>query len=196
MNIEGAKIGFGLTGSFCMYEKIFCEIQNLVDKKAVVYTIFSTNSQNIDCRFGNSKDFIDKAYKLTGNKPITTIEEAEPVGPKNMFDILLIAPCTGNTIAKLANAITDTPVLMAAKSHIRNNKPIVIFLSTNDALGLNLKNIGTLLNTKDIYFVPFGQDNYKTKPKSMVSHINLIVPTIVSAFKNVQIQPIIKNHNT
>lgn len=107
----------------------------------------------------------------------------------------MIAP-TGNTIAKLANAITDTPVLMAAKSHIRNNKPIVIFLSTNDALGLNLKNIGTLLNTKDIYFVPFGQDNYKTKPKSMVSHINLIVPTIVSAFKNVQIQPIIKNHNT
>lgn len=192
MSLEGVRIGIALTGSFCTYDKIFKEIQNIVNEKAIVYTIFSNSSQAINSRFGNADDFMDKAYKLTGNKPILTIEDAEPLGPKNMLDILLIAPCTGNTIAKLANAITDTPVLMAAKGHLRNNKPLVISISSNDSLGLNFKNIGILLNSKNIYFVPFGQDNYKTKPNSIIAHTDLIIETLISALDNKQLQPVIK----
>ena len=129
---------------------------------------------------------------MTGKEPILTIPEAEPIGPKSMLDILVIAPCTGNTLSKLANGISDTPVLMAAKSHLRNNKPLVISLSTNDALGMNLKNIGILLNTKNIYFVPFGQDNYKTKPNSMIARVELLADTIASALSYRQIQPVIQ----
>ena len=128
---------------------------------------------------------------MTGKEPITTIEDAEPIGPKNMFDIMSIIPCTGNTLAKLANGITDTPVLMAAKAHIRNNKPLVISIATNDALGLNLKNIGTLLNTKNIYFVPFGQDSPESKPKSMIAHTHLLKLTLESAMEGQQIQPVV-----
>lgn len=191
MNLENITVGIALTGSFCTFDNIFFEIGNIVKEKAKVITIFSTNSSTIDTRFGNSKDFIDKAYLLTGQKPIMTIKEAEPIGPKNLLDILIIAPCTGNTLAKLATGITDSPVLMAAKAHLRNNKPLVISLSSNDALSMNLKNIGILLNTKNIYFVPFGQDNYKEKPNSMISQTNLIIPTLISALEGKQIQPVI-----
>ena len=122
-----------------------------------------------------------------------TIPEAEPIGPKSMLDILVIAPCTGNTLSKLANGISDTPVLMAAKSHLRNNRPLVISLSTNDALGMNLKNIGILLNTKNIYFVPFGQDNYEKKPNSMIAHVELLPETIKHALMGQQLQPVIRS---
>ena len=115
------------------------------------------------------------------------------MGPKSMLDLLIIAPCTGNTLSKLANGISDTPVLMAAKAHLRNNRPLVIFLSTNDALGMNLKNIGILLNTKNIFFVPFGQDNYLSKPNSMIAHVDLIEDTIEKALGGRQIQPVIKS---
>ncbi|BCN30596.1 dipicolinate synthase subunit B [Anaeromicropila herbilytica] len=190
MKLENKKIGVALTGSFCTYEKVFPQIENLVKEGAHVTTIFSFNSQKIDSRFGKALDHIARARILTGNEPIFTIEDAEPLGPKNLLDILLIAPCTGNTTAKLANAITDTPVLMAAKGHLRNDKPVVLAIATNDGLTNSLKNIGHLLNTKNIYMVPFGQDDYKKKPNSLVAQMDLIVPTLESALEGNQFQPL------
>lgn len=191
---EGKNIGIAMTGSYCTYEKTFAAIEALKDTGANLIPIFSFNAASTDSRFGTHKDFIKIAEELTGKTPILTIPDAEPIGPKSMLDILVIAPCTGNTLSKLANGISDTPVLMAAKSHLRNNKPLVISLSTNDALGMNLKNIGILLNTKNIYFVPFGQDNYRTKPNSMIAHVELLPDTIELALQYKQLQPVIKSH--
>lgn len=191
MSLKGKKIGIALTGSFCTFEKVFIEMANLMKTGVTIQTIFSFNTQNIDSRFGKAKNFIEKAARITKNKPILTIEGCEPLGPKNFLDILVILPCTGNSLAKLANAITDTPVLMAAKAHLRNQKPLLIAISTNDALGMSMKNIGLLLNAKNIYFIPFGQDDYKTKPNSMVSDVKLLIPSIEKAIKGKQIQPII-----
>lgn len=191
MNLINTNVGFAITGSFCTFDKIFIELENLINEKANVTTIFSNTSRITDTRFGNAKDFFDKAYLLTGKQPITTIKDAEPIGPKKLFDIMVIAPCTGNTLAKLALGITDSPVLMAAKAHLRNLNPLVICLASNDALSMNLKNIGILLNSKNIYFVPFGQDNYKDKPNSVVAHTELIIPTLKSALKGKQLQPVI-----
>lgn len=193
---EGKNIGIAMTGSYCTYEKTFAAIEALRDTGANLIPIFSFNAASTDSRFGNHKDFIKIAEELTGKTPILTIPDAEPIGPKSMLDILVIAPCTGNTLSKLANGISDTPVLMAAKSHLRNNKPLVISLSTNDALGMNLKNIGILLNTKNIYFVPFGQDNYEKKPNSMIAYTDLIPDTIVEALNYRQIQPVIVSPHT
>lgn len=192
-DFQHIHIGIAITGSFCTYDHIFCEIKNLKATGADLYTIFSGNAASTDSRFGNGEAFLDLARELTGKEPITTIPAAEPIGPKSMFDILVIAPCTGNTLSKLANGISDTPVLMAAKAHLRNNKPLVISLSTNDALGMNLKNIGILLNTKNIYFVPFGQDNYQAKPNSMIAHTELLADTIEQALLGKQLQPVIKS---
>lgn len=192
MSIKGKNIGVAFTGSFCTYEKVFKELKELTDEGAIVQTIFSVAAQTIDSRFGNAADFIKKAEKMTGRKPIITIAEAEPVGPKSLFDILVLFPCTGNTIAKLANGITDTPVLMAAKAHLRNNKPLLISISTNDALGMNMKNIGLLLNAKNIYFIPFGQDNPEKKPNSMIAHTELLLPSLEAALEGKQYQPVIQ----
>ena len=193
-SFEGKNIGIAMTGSYCTYKKTFEAIRQLKDTGANLIPIFSFNAASTDSRFGTHDDFLQLARDLTGKEPILTIPDAEPIGPKSMLDILVIAPCTGNTLSKLANGISDTPVLMAAKSHLRNNKPIVISLSTNDALGMNLKNIGILLNTKNIYFVPFGQDNYRTKPNSMIAHVELLSDTIELAFEYKQLQPVIKSH--
>lgn len=193
MTIKGLNVGIALTGSFCTFDAIIEQIKKIKEEGANVIPIFSFNSQHINSRFGKASDFIKTITELTGNEPILTIEDAEPLGPKGKIDILAIAPCTGNSLAKLANGITDTPVLMAAKGHIRNGKPLVIFLSTNDALGINLKNVGSLMNLKYLYFVPFGQDSYQNKPTSMVSHVDLIIPTLESALDGVQIQPIIRS---
>ncbi len=192
-DFSGKNIGIGLTGSYCTYAKIFEEIEKLSHTNANLTTIFSAHAASTDSRFGECSFFLKRAEELSGKKPITTIPQAEPIGPKGLLDLLIIAPCTGNTLSKLANGISDTPVLMAAKAHLRNNRPLVIFLSTNDALGMNLKNIGILLNTKNIYFVPFGQDNFKTKPNSMIAHMDLIEDTIALAFSGKQIQPVIKS---
>ncbi|MDE5600763.1 MAG: dipicolinate synthase subunit B [Oscillospiraceae bacterium] len=192
MSLEGKKIGVAYTGSFCTFDKTFKELENLTKTGADVQTIFSYNSQKIDSRFGNANDFIDRAEKITKNKPILSIEDSEPIGPKSLLDILVIMPCTGNTIAKLANAITDTPALMAAKAHLRNQKPLLISISTNDALGMSMKNIGMLLNAKNIYFIPFGQDDPHKKPNSMTAHTELLIPSIEDALMGKQIQPIIK----
>lgn len=192
MSVKGKHIGVAFTGSFCTYEKVFAELQKLTEEGAVVQTIFSNASQTFDSRFGKADDFIQKAEELTGIKPMLTIPEAEPIGPKSLLDILVIFPCTGNTIAKLANGITDTPVLMAAKAHLRNNKPLLISISTNDALGMNMKNIGLLLNAKNIYFIPFGQDNPEKKPNSMIAHTELLLPSLEAALEGRQIQPVIR----
>ena len=195
-DFSNIKIGIGMTGSYCTYDSIFKAIINLKECGADLLTIFSEKASSTDSRFGTCADFLNKAKEITGKQPITTIPAAEPIGPKSLVDILIIAPCTGNTLSKLANGISDTPVLMAAKSHLRNNKPLVIFLSTNDALGMNLKNIGILLNTKNIYFVPFGQDNYEKKPNSMIAYTGLIPDTIVEALNYRQIQPVIVSPHT
>ena len=150
MSLEGKHIGIAFTGSFCTFEKAFEELQNLVALGANVQTIFSFSAASLNSRFGMSKNFIKKAEEITKVKPILTIEGAEPIGPKSLLDILVLFPCTGNTLAKLANGITDTPALMAAKAHLRNNKPLLISISTNDALGMNMRNIGLLMNTKNI----------------------------------------------
>lgn len=191
MTLKGKHIGVAFTGSFCTYEKAFKELERLVAEGAIVQTIFSDASGTLDSRFGRAKDFVERAEALTGHKPMMTIPEAEPIGPGSLLDILVIFPCTGNTIAKLANGITDTPVLMAAKAHLRNDKPLLISISTNDALGMNMKNIGLLLNAKNIYFIPFGQDNPKTKPNSMIAHTELLVPALEAALEGRQYQPII-----
>lgn len=191
MTINGKNVGIAITGSFCTFDKVFEQIEILVSQNANVFTIFSERSQVTDTRFGTANSFLEKAEAITGNKPITTIAEAEKLGPNNMLDIIAIVPCTGNTIAKMANAITDSSVLMAVKGLLRNNKPVVIGLSTNDALSNNLKNIGAMINKKNIYFIPFGQDNYKGKPNSMVCNFNLMVPTLEEALDGKQIQPLI-----
>lgn len=192
-DFSNKNIGIALTGSYCTYDKIFTALDSLTHTGANLFTIFSDHASTTDSRFGACKDFLQKAEDLTGKKPIVTIPDAEPIGPKSLLDILVIAPCTGNTLSKLANGISDTPVLMAAKSHLRNNRPLVISLSTNDALGMNLKNIGILLNTKNIYFVPFGQDNYEKKPNSMIAHVGLLPETIEHALTGHQLQPVIRS---
>ena len=192
-SLDNKNIGIGITGSYCTYKKVFNELKRLSEANTNLYTIFSDNASKTDSRFGNHKEFLNLAKELSNNEPITTITDAEPIGPKSMFDVLVIAPCTGNTLSKLANGISDTPVLMACKAHLRNNKPLVICLSTNDALGMNLKNIGILLNTKNIYFVPFGMDDYISKPNSMTAHVDLLQDTIVKALQGRQIQPVIQS---
>ncbi len=192
MELQGKKIGVAFTGSFCTYERVFIELKNLVQEGAQVQTIFSNAAQSIDSRFGNAEDFVKEAEKITGIAPMLTIAQAEPIGPKGLLDLLVILPCTGNTIAKLANGITDSPVLMAAKAHLRNERPLLLSISTNDALGMNMKNIGLLLNAKHVYFVPFGQDNAEKKPNSMIAHTELLVPAAKAALEGKQYQPVIQ----
>lgn len=192
MSLKGRKVGIAFTGSFCTYKKVFEELQKLADAGADIQTIFSTASQSIDSRFGDAEHFVKEAERVTGKPPMLTISQAEPIGPQSLLDILVILPCTGNTIAKLANGITDTPALMAAKAHLRNDKPVLISVSTNDALGMNMKNIGLLLNAKNIYFVPFGQDNPEKKPNSMIARTDLLLPSIEAALEGKQYQPVIQ----
>lgn len=188
---EKLTIGVAMTGSFCTFDKMITVIKNLTEAGHHVIPVFSENVQHMDTRFGKAKDFREKICSITGEKGIDTITQAEPIGPKSSFDVLLIAPCTGNTLAKLAAGITDTTVLMAAKAHLRNEKPLIISISTNDALGMNFKNIGTLMNIKNIYFVPFGQDNYEKKHNSMIADVEKIPETIEAALCGIQMQPVI-----
>lgn len=189
--LEGKKIGFAVCGSFCTIAKVFEPIKQLIASGAEIFPIMSPNASTINTRFGKAEDFIEELETLTGNKVQTKIEETEKIGPHKPYDILVVAPCTGNTLAKLANAITDTSVLMAMKATLRNAYPVVIAIATNDGLGLNLKNFGTLMNTRNIYFVPFGQDNYRTKKNSLVAKMDLIYDTVVEALEGRQIQPVI-----
>lgn len=191
MSLKGLKIGIGITGSFCSFEKAYAVMEALVKKGADLYPMMSTIAYNTDTKFGLSKDWNEKFEALTGKKIVNTIEGAEPIGPTAFLDIIVVVPCTGNTMAKMANAITDTPVTMACKAHLRNKKPVVIAMATNDGLGAALKNVATLLNSKNIYFVPFGQDDWVKKPNSLVCDFELIDKTIEMALKGDQIQPVL-----
>lgn len=191
MLLDGVKVGIAITGSFCTFETIIVEIKRLVDEGADVYPIISFNVDNLDTRFGKALEWKEKIEEATGKSLISTIQDAEPIGPKGYLDILVIAPCTGNTLAKIANAITDTPVTMAWKAHLRNNKPAVIAISTNDGLSSNAKNIGILMNMKNIYFVPFGQDDPIKKCNSLIAKYEMMVPTIEKALEDKQIQPVL-----
>lgn len=195
MDFSNCNIGYGITGSFCTFAKTKKEIVRLTEMGANVIPIFSYQAQSCDTRFGNAKEFVERVCEITGNEGIMTMQQAEPIGPNNFLDIMVIAPCTGNSAAKIANGITDTPVLMASKAHMRNGKPLVIAISTNDALGINFKTIGTLMNMKKIYFVPFAQDNFKSKPNSMVAKMELLPETITMAMQGKQIQPVIAVEN-
>ena len=191
MSFEGVKIGFVFTGSFCTFSKVIPKMKLLVKSGAKIIPIMSFNSYNLDTKFGNAKDFIEKIENITGNSIIHSITDAEPIGPKNMTDIMIIAPCSGNTMAKLSYDIIDTPATMAAKSHLRNNRPLVIAPSTNNGLSGNAENIGRLLNRKNYYFVPFRQDNPITKPRSIVFDEEYIIKTLEYALNNEQISPIL-----
>ena len=192
MDFSNCHIGYGITGSFCTFAQTRKAVIRLKEMGAQITPIFSYQTQSCDTRFGSAKDFVEGICNITESEGIKTIVQAEPIGPNNFLDVMVIVPCTGNTAAKLCAGIVDTPVLMAAKAHMRNGKPLVIAISTNDALGMNFKNIGQLMNMKNIYFVPFGQDNHKTKPNSMIADLNLLPETIESALKGKQLQPIIR----
>lgn len=192
MSLKGVKIGWALTGSFCNFEYVFPHIEALAKEGADIYPIVSYSVDSFDTRFGKAEEWKNKLKEITGKDIISTIVDAEPVGPQLKMDIMIVAPCTGNTIAKLANAITDTPVTMACKAHLRNQRPLVLAIATNDALGANAKNIGLLLNTKNVHFVPFRQDDPIGKPKSMIANFEKIKLTLEEALKGNQIQPILE----
>ncbi len=191
MRLENIKIGFCVTGSFCTFIKVFKEIVNLVNEGAIVTPIISNSVDQCDTRFINAQDTKTVLQDITGNEVINTIQLAEPIGPKKLFDIMVVAPCTGNTMAKLANGITDTPVTMAVKAHLRNNLPVVIGISTNDGLGAGAKNLGLLLNTKNFFFIPFGQDDPVNKEKSLVLDEKKLIDTVCEALVGKQFQPML-----
>ncbi|HHU20742.1 MAG TPA: dipicolinate synthase subunit B [Bacilli bacterium] len=192
--LKGKTIGFSLTASHCTYADVFPIIEQLVSAGANVRPVVSYNVQNTDTRFGRAEDHLKKLEQLTGNKPVTTIVEAETFGPNNPVDCMVVAPLTGNSLSKLANAITDTPSLMATKATMRNQSPIVLAISTNDALGLNGVNLMKLIAAKGIYLVPFGQDNPTSKPNSLISKMELIPETVEKALAGKQLQPIITTY--
>ncbi len=185
-------VGFALCGSFCTFKKVIPQMKRLVDEGYKVIPIMSHTAYNTDTRFGKAKDFNDEIEKICKEEIIHTIMGAEPIGPKELLDALVIAPCTGNTLGKLANGISDTSVTLATKAHLRNQRPVIIAVSTNDALGASAKNIGLLMNSKNIYFVPMEQDDYINKPNSIVADFKYIPDTVreVLATKS-QPQPIL-----
>lgn len=184
------RAGFALCGSFCTFSKVIPEIKILLDNDIKVIPIMSETAYSTDTRFGTAESFREKIEDMCGEKIIHTLTAAEPIGPKKLLDILVIAPCTGNTIAKLANGITDTAVTLAAKAHLRNTRPLLIGVSTNDALAAAAKNIGLLMNAKNIYFVPMKQDDAKGKPNSIVADFTKLKDATFSALYGTQIQPV------
>lgn len=184
-------IGFAICGSFCTFKIVFEEIKRLKNAGYDIIPIMSENSYNLDTRFGDAAHWREQFREITGRAIIHTIPQAEPIGPKKLLDVLVIAPCTGNTLAKLSSGVTDTCVTLAAKAHLRNGRPLLIAPSTNDALSNAGKNIGSLLNYKNIYFVPFGQDSFADKPTSMVADFSLLGEALDKALKGEQLQPVI-----
>jgi len=192
--LSGLRVGVCICGSFCTFEKVFVQIERLVALGCVVTPIMSYNAYSLDTRFGKAAEHIERLRRITGNEIIHEITTAEPIGPKKMFDVLVVAPCTGNTLAKVALGIVDSPVCMAVKSHLRNSRPVIIAVSTNDALSGAAKNIGTLRNYKNFYFVPTYQDDSVNKPFSMLADLTLIPQTIIAALDGVQLQPMFTAH--
>ncbi len=188
--MQGKKIGVGITGSFCTFSQVLPVLERLARDNEVT-PILSPAAATMDTRFYRAEDFIQELNRITGKTPMTTIVEAEQIGPKRLFDVLLVAPCTGNTLAKLNHGITDTSVLMAIKAQVRNDQPVVLALSTNDALGTAAVNIGGLLNRRNLYFVPFSQDDHEKKPRSMAARFGLCEQAMEAALEGRQAQPII-----
>lgn len=184
------NIGFAMCGSFCTYAQVFPVMEALAKEHNVI-PIFSPVSCTTDSRFGTAEDHIRRACEICGREPLHTIAQVEPIGPKKLLDALIIAPCTGNTLAKLAHSIADTAVTMAAKSHLRNGRPVLVAVSTNDALAGAAENIGKLLARKHYYFVPFGQDDAEKKPTSMVADFTKIPQALNAALASRQLQPIL-----
>lgn len=191
MNWQEKTVGFALTGSHCTFAEVMPQIQRFIDAGAAVVPIASQSLMTTDTRFGASEDWQKQLKDLTGNDIISSIVAAEPLGPSKLLDVLVIAPCTGNTTSKLANAMTESAVLMAAKAQMRNQRPLVLAISTNDGLGLNAANIAKLLVAKYIYFVPFGQDAPLVKPNSLVARMDLIMETCEAALHGTQLQPMV-----
>ncbi|MDD3766325.1 MAG: dipicolinate synthase subunit B [Eubacteriales bacterium] len=191
MKLKGLNIGFALTGSFCTIEETLKQLDEIVKLGANVVPIVSEMVYKTDTRFGKAEDWIRRMENATGKKVIHSITTSEPIGPKKMLDVLVVAPCTGNTLSKMANGVNDTSVTMAAKAHLRNLKPVVVAVSTNDGLGANAKNIGLLLNTKNVYFVPFRQDDAISKENSLIADMSLIIPSLEAAINGKQLQPVL-----
>lgn len=191
MDLNGKSVGFAMTGSFCTFSRVIKELEKLKSTGANIFPIMSEMAYNTDTRFGSSLEFREKMEMICENPIIKSVKEAEPIGPKSYLDLLIIAPCTGNTLAKMANGVTDSSVTMAAKAHLRNQKPVLVAVSTNDGLANSAKNIGVLLNTKNIYLVPFGQDDADNKPNSLVADMTKILPSAIAALSGQQLQPIL-----
>ncbi|MEE0944840.1 MAG: dipicolinate synthase subunit B [Clostridia bacterium] len=191
MELAGKTIGFGITGSFCTFKKVIAEMENLARMDVEVVPILSQAAYITNTRFGDAPDINAKIEGICGRKIISTVKDAEPIGPKGYLDLLIIAPCTGNSLAKLASGIADTSVTMAAKAHLRNQKPVLIAVSTNDGLANAAKNIGALLNYKNIFFVPFRQDDCINKPTSLVADMPSIIDAAKYALDGKQIQPLL-----
>ena len=185
------RVGFALCGSFCTHAAVLPVLKKMAEQYETVVPIVSDYAAFTDTRFGSSEDFLEKLEDLTGNEILYDIKSVEPIGPQKLLDVLVIAPATGNTIAKLAAGISDTAVTMAAKAHLRNGRPVVVAVASNDGLSAGAKNIGELLNRKNYYFVPFGQDNAWQKPSSLIADFDRIPETVESALKGEQIQPIL-----
>ncbi|WP_342428769.1 dipicolinate synthase subunit B [Paenibacillus sp. FSL L8-0158] len=196
MSWQGKTVGYAITGSHCTFEEVMPVIQRFVDEGAKVVPIISNTVLTTDTRFGSSQSWQKQLKDITGNDIISTIVEAEPLGPSQILDVLVIAPLTGNSMSKLANAMTDSPVLMAAKAQLRNGRPLLLAISTNDGLGLNAANIAKLLVAKNIFFVPFGQDNPVKKPNSLVANMELIPEAAYEALQGKQLQPMIVERKT
>lgn len=191
MKLKNKTVGFAMTGSFCTFSKVFPQVEKLAEEGARVIPIMSETSYTTDTRFGKADEHIKRFEEITGETVIASVRDAEPIGPKKLLDVLVIAPCTGNSLAKIATGIADSSVTLAVKSHLRNKRPVVIAVSTNDGLGNNAKNIGTLENMKNIYIVPFGQDDFVVKENSLISDMELIVPAIEAAMEGKQLQPML-----
>ena len=188
---EPIRVGFALTGSFCTHERVLSVMESMQGEGFELTPILSFNAGQMDTRFGTAAALRERLYAICGKPPVDTIEAAEPIGPKKMFDVLVVAPCTGNTAAKLVSAITDTPVTLAVKSHLRSGRPVVIAVSTNDALSGSAANIGALLNRRHYYFVPMKQDAPQAKPCSVVAEMEKLPETIEAALSGHQLQPIL-----
>ena len=185
------RVGFAICGSFCTHQAVLKELEHLCGEYETVLPILSPVTQTTDTRFGTADALLAKVEELTGHRAIRTIAEAEPIGPKGLLDVLVIAPCTGNTLGKLAAGITDTPVTMAAKAHLRNDRPVVIALASNDGLSAAARNLGELLARKNHYFVPFGQDDPEKKPSSLVADFSRTGETVRWALEGRQLQPVL-----
>jgi len=191
MLLKDIKLGFAFTGSFCTLSKVLLELEKIAAEGADILPIISETVSNTDTKFGKAAEWKSRIEKICGKKIIQSIVEAEPIGPSALLDILVVAPCTGNTIGKLANGITDTSVTMACKANLRNGRPLLLAPATNDGLGANAKNLGLLLNCKNVYFVPFRQDDPAKKNNSLMAEFDLLIPAIQAALAGKQLQPVL-----